>query len=76
MTIAQLFGLDKVGEQSVEQAHVTINDALDKAQPILVRLFNLAGGILHGLLDRFEVDIKIKLNPVAKAEPVIPTENV
>lgn len=70
MSLASALGLDKIGEQSVEEAHRTINDALDKAQPLLVRLFNLAGGIIHGIVDRFDVDIRIniKLNPIAKAE--------
>lgn len=72
MSLASILGLDKIGEQSVEEAHQTINDALDKAEPLLVRLFNLAGGILHGIVDRFDVDIRIniKLNPVTKAERV------
>ena len=70
MTFAEFFGLDKIGNKSVQEAHATVNDALVRIEPILTKLFNLFGGILHGLLDRFDVDIKIKLNPVEKATPV------
>lgn len=68
MTLAEFFGLDKVGEQSVQEAHATVNDALTKAQPILDNLFNRLSAMCHGLLDRFTVDITIKLNPYARAE--------
>jgi len=74
MSLATLFGLDNIGEKSVQEAHASINDALVKAEPILTKLANLLGGILHGLLDRFEVDIKIKLNPVEKAQLVDPPQ--
>ncbi len=68
MTVAQFFGLDKIGDQSVQDAHATVNDALVKVQPILDNVFNRIASIAHGLLDRFTVNITIKLNPYAKAE--------
>jgi len=68
MTVAEFFGLDKIGDKSVQEAHATINDALTKAQPILDNIFNRLASLAHGLLDRFTVNIEIKLNPYARAE--------
>ena len=74
MSWATVFGLDNIGSKSVQEAHAAVNDALVKAEPILTKLANLLGGICHGLLDRFEVDIKIKLNPVEKAQLANPPQ--
>lgn len=67
-----MFGLEKIGEQSVEEAHRTVNDALEKLSPLLRDFENRFGGILHGLLDRVEINVSIKILPVPKAEPVDP----
>ena len=59
-----MFGLDNnVGKPAVEAA-------VKELDPLLRDVENRLGGILHGLLDRFEIDIHIKLNPVPKATPV------
>jgi len=65
-----MFGLENIGKESVEEAHASIADLLVKLAPLLRDFENRAGGILHGLLDRFEVDIHIKLNPIPKATAV------
>jgi len=59
MTITEFFGLDKVGDKSVQEAHATINDALVRVQPILDNVFNRLASLAHGLLDRFTVNIEI-----------------
>jgi hypothetical protein len=52
-----VFGLDNnVGKPAVEAA-------VEKLDPLLRDVEIRAAGILHSLLDRFEIDIKIKLNP-------------
>lgn len=67
-----MFGLDKIGSQTVEEAHVAVNDVITKLSPLFRDIENRAGGILHGLLDRIECEcsFKFKINPVPKAEPV------
>jgi hypothetical protein len=63
--------INNIGKGSVEEAHASLNDVLTRLDPLLHNVFNRIGGILHGLLDRFDVDIKIKLNPVEKGHPPI-----
>ena len=63
MNLAQFFGLDKIGDQSVQDAHTTINDALTRVSPILDNVFNRATILVHTVLNRFSVNIEIKLNP-------------
>jgi hypothetical protein len=78
MSFAQLFGLDKVGQQSVQEAHATVNDALVKADPLLRDFTNRIGGICHGLMDRIKLSVSISISigiaPVPKAEPVEPVD--
>lgn len=52
-----------VGQGTVEEARRAVDDALDRLQPMLDNLFNRATVLVHNILNRFEVDIKIKLNP-------------
>lgn len=63
--------LKKILDSPVEEAHASANDLLVRGAPFLRDVFNRIGGIAHGLLDRFEVDIKIKLNPIEKGKPPI-----
>lgn len=65
-----MFGLEKIGQESVEEAHATVNEALTKLEPLLRDVENRFGGILHGLLDRIEIDIKVSIKPIPKAERV------
>ena len=62
--------LENIGKQSVVEAHTTVNDVIQKLGPLFQEIENRGGGILHGLLDRFEIDIHIKLNPIPKATAV------
>lgn len=56
-----LFGIDNnVGKPAVQEA-------VAKLDPLFQDMENRLGGILHGLLDRFEIDIHIKLNKLPKA---------
>jgi hypothetical protein len=70
-----MFGLEKIGQESVEQAHVAVNDAIEKLDPLFRDVENRAGGILHGLLDRIngtEINLKIVIPPVPKATAANP----
>jgi hypothetical protein len=68
-----MFGLEKIGQESVEEAHKTVSEVLEKLGPLFRDVENRFGGILHGLLDRFsgaEITITIKIPPIPKAEAV------
>jgi hypothetical protein len=65
---------ENIGKGSVDEAHEAVIDVLKRLEPLLRDLELRAGGILHGLLDRFEINITIKLNPIPKAERVGPSE--
>ena len=70
-----MFGLEKIGQESIEQAHVAVNDVVAKLSPLFRDVENRFGGILHGLLDRLdgtEVNIKLKIPPVPKATEANP----
>lgn len=58
-----LFGLDKIGEGTVEQAHVAVNDVINRLDPLLTKIYMMARALLHGVINRFQVDITIKINP-------------
>lgn len=57
-----MFGLDRIGQGSVEEAHKAVNDAIARIEPLLTKLFMMARALIHGALDRIEVDIKIKVH--------------
>ena len=66
-----MFGLENIGKESVDVARAAVNDVVSKLDPLLRDVENRAGGILHGLLDRLngtEINIKIKIPPVEKAQ--------
>lgn len=65
-----MFGLENIGKGSVEEAHATVNDLVLRLDPLLRDVENRLGGILHGLLDRVEIDIKVSIKPIPKAEKV------
>jgi hypothetical protein len=54
----------------IDQAHQAANDVLDRAAPMITEAENRLARIAHSLLDRFTVNIEIKLNPYAKAQSV------
>ena len=54
---------DTAGKESVVEARKAIGENVDKLEPLFRNVEVRAAGILHSLLDRFEIDIKIKLNP-------------
>lgn len=60
--------LQDIGKGSVEEAHATFNDLLKRAEPLLNNLFTRVQFLVHDVLDRFTIDIKIKLNPVRPRE--------
>ena len=69
----KMFGLEKIGQQSVQEARATVNEAIAKAEPLLRDVTNRVGGILHGLLDRLNgttITLKVNIPPVPKAEAV------
>jgi hypothetical protein len=61
---------NNLGKGSVTEARATVKDFLDRIQPIVDEVVLRLEGVAHGLLNRFEVDIKIKLNPSPKATAV------
>lgn len=63
--------LKKILDSPVDQAHDALNDTLVKLAPLLRDVSNRIGGIAHGLLDRFTINIEIKLNPIEKGKPPI-----
>ena len=68
-----MFGLEKIGQESVAEAHATVNEVLQKLGPLFQDIENRGGGILHGLLDRLngtEITITVKIPPIPKAEAV------
>jgi len=51
----------------INQAHDAADDLLEKAAPMITEAENRLARIAHSLLDRFTVNIEIKLNPYPKA---------
>lgn len=51
--------LEEAGKQSVVEARVALNEFLNRLRPLLGE----TSDDLHKLLDRFEIDIKIKVHP-------------
>ncbi len=54
----------------IDQAHQAADDVLEKAAPMINDAENRLARIAHSLLDRFTVNIEIKLNPYARAVSV------
>lgn len=68
-----MFGLENIGKGSVEEAHATVNDLVQRIDPLLHAVMNRAGGILHGILDRLNgttITMTLKIPDVPKATPV------
>lgn len=68
-----MFGLDNIGKGSVEEAHKTVNDLVQKIDPLLHAVMNRAGGILHGVLDRLNgttITVTVKIPDLPKATAV------
>ena len=57
-------------QKPVDQAHQAADDLLNRAQPMITEAENRLARIAHSLLDRFTVNIEIKLNPYARATSV------
>jgi hypothetical protein len=57
-------------QSPVDQAHKAADDLLEKAAPMITEAENRLARIAHSLLDRFTVNIEIKLNPYARAASV------
>jgi len=60
--------LREIGQGSVEEAHVALNELLVRLSPLLREVENRLGGIAHGLLDRVKLNISIEIVPISKAE--------
>ncbi len=54
----------------IDQAHQAADDLLTRAQPMIDNAETRLARIAHSLLDRFTVNIEIKLNPYARATSV------
>jgi hypothetical protein len=54
----------------IDDAHKAADDLIDRTEPMIVEAENRLARIAHSLLDRFTVDITIKLNPYARAASV------
>ena len=66
-----MFGLENIGKGSVEEAHKTVNDLVERIDPLLHAVMNRAGGILHGILDRLDgTTITLNIPKLPKATPV------
>jgi hypothetical protein len=66
-----MFGLENIGKGSVEEAHTTVNDLVERIDPLLHAVMNRAGGILHGILDRLDgTTITLNIPKLPKAEKV------
>jgi hypothetical protein len=68
-----MFGLENIGKGSVEEAHRTVNDLVQRIDPLLHAVMNRAGGILHGVLDRLNgttIIVTVKIPDLPKAEKV------
>jgi hypothetical protein len=66
-----MFGLEKIGQESVKDAQAAVNDIIVKLDPLLRDVENRAGGILESILDRLDgATITIHLKPIPKAEKV------
>ena len=57
-------------QRPINQAHQAADDLLDRAQPMITEAENRLARIAHSLLDRFTVNIEIRLNPYARATSV------
>ncbi len=51
----------------IDQAHAAADDVLEKAAPMINDAENRLARIAHSLLDRFTVNIEIRLNPYPRA---------
>lgn len=60
----------KLLSQPITQAHDQVSDLIQRLAPLFRDIENRFFGGIHGVLDRFEIDIHIKLNPEPKAEEV------
>lgn len=68
-----MFGLENIGKGSVEEAHKTVNDLVERIDPLLHAVMNRAGGILHGVLDRLNgttIVVTVNIPKLPKAEKV------
>lgn len=61
---------DNFVSKPIDQAHAAADDVLEKAAPMINEAENRLARIAHSLLDRFTVNIEIKLNPYARPTPV------
>jgi hypothetical protein len=67
-----MFGLENIGKGSVEEAHRTVSDLMDRLSPMLLQVEHRAAGILHGLLTRLngtEITIKVSIPPQPYPNP-------
>lgn len=70
-----MFGLERIGQESIEEAHKAVNDVVEKLSPLSRDIENRFGGILHGLLDRLngtEITIKVSIPSIPKATAANP----
>ena len=56
-----LFG--DIGKGTVEEAHVVINDTIARIDPLLTKVFLMANALLNNVVDRFEINITIRVKP-------------
>ena len=52
-----------IGKGTVDEARVVVNDWIARLDPLLTKLFLMARSLLHGVIDRFEINVTFKINP-------------
>lgn len=58
-----MFGLENIGKGSVEEAHQTVNDLMNRLDPMLTKIEMLANTLLNNAIDRFEINITVRVKP-------------
>lgn len=54
---------ESVGKGSVEEAHALVNDTMNRLDPMLTKVYMMANALLNNVVDRFEINITIRVKP-------------
>lgn len=64
-----MFGLENIGKGSVDEAHALVNDTLNRLDPLLTKLYMMANALVNNAVDRFEINITIRVKPNPGSNP-------
>lgn len=64
-----MFGLENIGKGSVDEAHALVNDTLTRIDPLLTKIYMMANSLINNAVDRFEINITIRVKPNPGANP-------